>query len=318
MANNILEVQGLCKKYKDFALQDVTFAVPKGFIMGFIGQNGAGKTTTIKSILNITNADSGQIKIFDKWVLRCRAGSPNNGADNSTENNGKIGVVMDAPMYVDDWTVADVERAVSPFYSDWNSEKYAKYTKQFGLDEKKKVKDLSRGMKVKLQIAAALSHDAELLILDEPTSGLDPVARDEICDLLREFVADENKSVFFSTHITTDLEKTADFITFILDGRIVFTGAKDDLLGKYARVTGGLNEVTNEHKKLLIGCREHSTGFEGMVEIDVLPKFPKDVLAESITLDEIIIFMTKAKQEPKGELCLPDGLTKKEETRKNG
>ncbi|MCL2054785.1 MAG: ABC transporter ATP-binding protein [Oscillospiraceae bacterium] len=276
---NILEVQGLCKKYKDFALRDVTFAVPRGFIMGFIGQNGAGKTTTIKSILNITNVDSGRIKIF--------------GADNSTDNNGKIGVVMDSPMYVDDWTVADVERAVSPFYSDWNSEKYAKHTKQFGLDRKKKVKDLSRGMKVKLQIAAALSHNAELLILDEPTSGLDPVARDEICDLLREFVADENKSVFFSTHITTDLEKTADFITFILDGRIVFTGAKDDLLGKYARVTGGVNEISGEHKKLIVGYREHSTGFEGMIETGSIRHMPKGVITEEITLDEIVIFMTK-------------------------
>ncbi|MCL2086724.1 MAG: ATP-binding cassette domain-containing protein, partial [Oscillospiraceae bacterium] len=212
---------------------------------------------------------------------------------NIPENNGKVGVVMDSPMYVDEWTVAYVEKAVSPFYSDWNSEKYSEYTKQFGLDKKKKVKDLSRGMKVKLQIAVALSHNAELLILDEPTSGLDPVARDEICDLLREFVTDENKSVFFSTHITTDLEKTADFITFILDGKIVFTGTKDMLLDKYVRVTGGLNEINSEHKKLIVGERRHSTGFEGMARAVDIPKLPKTILAESITLDEIIIFMTK-------------------------
>jgi ABC-2 type transport system ATP-binding protein len=148
-------------------------------------------------------------------------------------------------------------------------------------------------MKVKLQIAAALSHDAKLLILDEPTSGLDPAARDEICDLLREFVTDESKSVLFSTHITTDLEKTADYITFILDGRIVFTGAKDVLLEKYARVTGGLRELTAEQKKLVIGYREHGTGFEGMLETAHIRKMPGAALTEPITLDEIIIFMNK-------------------------
>jgi len=151
-------------------------------------------------------------------------------------------------------------------------------------------------MKVKLQIAAALSHNAQLLILDEPTSGLDPVARDEICDLLREFVADESKSVLFSTHITSDLEKTADFITFILSGAIVFTGEKDDLLQRYARVTGGLGDLSTEQKSLIIGCREHGTGFEGMVETANIGNLPKTVLAEEISLDEIIIFMNKGEK----------------------
>jgi ABC-2 type transport system ATP-binding protein len=148
-------------------------------------------------------------------------------------------------------------------------------------------------MKVKLQIAAALSHDAKLLILDEPTSGLDPVARDEICDLLREFVTDDGRSVLFSTHITTDLEKTADYTTFILDGRIVFSGAKDTLLEKYARVTGGPQEINEEQKKLVIGYREHGTGFEGLIETADIAKLPRCVLSEQATLDEIIIFMNK-------------------------
>jgi len=146
---------------------------------------------------------------------------------------------------------------------------------------------------VKLQIAAALSHNAQLLILDEPTSGLDPVARDEICDLLREFVSDESKSVLFSTHITSDLEKTADYITFILNGAIVFTGRKDDLLEQYTRITGGLEEINAEEKKLVIGLREHGTGFEGMVETTNIRKLPKTILTEEISLDEIIIFMNK-------------------------
>jgi ABC-2 type transport system ATP-binding protein len=270
--NNVLEVRGLCKSYGAFALYNVSFDVPRGYIMGFIGPNGAGKTTTIKLILDVITAEAGEVK---------------------KPGNEKIGVVMDSPLYVDDWTVADVEASLSPFYTNWNGKAFAEYISKFGLDAKKKIKELSRGMKVKLQIAAALSHDAELLILDEPTSGLDPVARDEICDLLRAFVTDERKSVFFSTHITTDLEKTADYITFILDGNIVFTGANDTLLEKYARVTGGLKELTPEQKKLVIGYREHGTGFEGMAETANIGKLPRTTLTEAITLDEIIIFMNK-------------------------
>ena len=277
--NNILEVRGLRKNYGAFSLNDVSFDVPSGYIMGFIGPNGAGKTTTLKLVLNIINRAGGSVKML--------------GRELAIADNEQIGVVMDTPMYVDEWTLKDVEKAIAPFYPAWDAAKFAGYLEQFGLEGKKKVKELSRGMKVKLQIAAALSHGAKLLILDEPTSGLDPVARDEICDLLREFVTDENKSVLFSTHITADLEKTADFITFILNGSIVFTGAKDDLLEKYARVTGGLKDIGAEQKRLVIGYREHGTGFEGMVESANLGKLPGAVLVEEITLDEIIIFMNK-------------------------
>ena len=277
--NNILEVRGLRKNYASFTLNNINFDVPRGYIMGFIGPNGAGKTTTIKSILGIIKPDAGNVSIF--------------GNENNLAQNENIGVVMDSPMYIDEWTLADVEKAISPFYKEWDKGLYANYIRRFGLDAKKKVKELSRGMKVKLQIAAALSHNAQLLILDEPTSGLDPVARDEICDLLREFVSDESKSVLFSTHITSDLEKTADYITFILNGAIVFTGRKDDLLEQYTRITGGLEEINAEEKKLVIGLREHGTGFEGMVETTNIRKLPKTILTEEISLDEIIIFMNK-------------------------
>jgi ABC-2 type transport system ATP-binding protein len=270
--NNILETHKLCKRYASFALDEVTFEVPQGYIMGFVGPNGAGKTTTLKLILGMIRPDSGSICVPDKE---------------------QIGVVMDAPFYVDGWTMNGVESAISPFYQNWNANKFSEYLKKFRLDAKKKVKELSRGMKVKLQIAAALSHDAKLLILDEPTSGLDPVARDEICDLLRGFVTDDGRSVLFSTHITTDLEKTADYTTFILDGRIVFSGAKDALLEKYARVTGGLGEISEEQKNLVIGYREHGTGFEGLIETANVAKLPHGVLSEDATLDEIIIFMNK-------------------------
>ena len=277
--NNILEVRGLRKSYGSFTLSDVSFDLPSGYIMGLIGPNGAGKTTTIKLILNVIRADSGSVKLF--------------GCEDALSQNEHIGVVMDTPLFVDDWSVNDVEVALSPFYRQWDKRIFADYIKRFGLETQKKVKELSRGMKIKLQIAAALSHNAKLLILDEPTSGLDPVARDEICDLLREFVSDENKSVLFSTHITSDLEKIADYITFILHGNIVFTGVKDDLIEKYTRITGGLTDLDEEQKNLVIGYREHGTGFEGMVKTADIGKLTGNVLTEEISLDEIIIFMGK-------------------------
>ena len=277
--NNILEVKGLRKNYGSFTLNNATFNLPCGYIMGFIGPNGAGKTTTIKMILNVIKNEFGSVTLF--------------GHEYTAVQNEDIGVVMDTPFYVDDWTVNDVEAAISPFYKEWDKKIFDDLIKQFELDKKRKIKELSRGMKVKLQIAAALSHNAKLLILDEPTSGLDPVARDEICDLLREFISDENKSVLFSTHITSDLEKIADYITFILNGDIIFTGTKDELLEKYARVTGGLPDISNEHKKMIIGYREHGTGFEGMIEITDIKNLPGAVLNEEISLDEIIIFMNR-------------------------
>ncbi|MDR1321931.1 MAG: ABC transporter ATP-binding protein [Gracilibacteraceae bacterium] len=277
--NNAIEARGLCKKYGSFTLKDVSFDLPQGYIMGFIGPNGSGKTTTIKIILKMIQGDAGAIRLF--------------GADSAAAGNDRIGVVMDTPLYVDDWTAAGVGRALAPFYSRWDAGSFADYLRRFGLEPQKKVKELSRGMKVKLQIAAALSHEAKLLILDEPTSGLDPVARDEICDLLHEFVADENHSVLFSTHITSDIEKTADYITFILSGGISFTGPKDALLEKYVRVAGGPGDLTAEQKRLVVGLRAHETGFEGMAETANIGKLPGNVVAEKISLDEIVIFMNR-------------------------
>jgi ABC-type multidrug transport system, ATPase component len=280
--NNILEVNNLVKKYDSFSLKDVSFKVPTGLIMGFIGQNGAGKTTTIKSILNMITPDTGSINLF--------------GLDNrinTKQINEQIGVVLDVPFFVDEWNINDVENALSPFYSQWEHQKFTELLNRFGIDKKKKINELSRGMKVKLMISVALSHNAKLLILDEPTSGLDPVARDELCDLLSDFVSDETNSVLFSTHITSDLEKIADYITFIFDGQIIFTGLKDDFLEKYLIIKGGLDEITAEQKEAIIGFREHQTGFEGMIEATHANKLPKTLLFERPTLEEIIVFMNK-------------------------
>jgi len=277
--NSAIEVRGLCKDYGAFGLKDVSFSVPQGYIMGFVGPNGAGKTTTIRLILKIIRADSGTVKVL--------------GRQGDEMDVSGIGVVTDAPMYVDDWTADDVGRALKPFYRSWDSAVYARTLREFGLDGGKKVRELSRGMKTRLQIAAALAHSPRLLILDEPTSGLDPAARDEICDLLRSFVERDGNSVFYSTHITSDLEKTADYITFLLGGRVVYTGAKDELLEKYVRVSGGPGELDSEQKRRIIGYREYPHGFEGMAETAGLGKLPRSLLAEAVSLDEIIIFMNK-------------------------
>ena len=217
--NNVLEINNITKDYKKFKIDNISFNLPKGYIMGFIGANGAGKTTTIKLILNMIKRDSGEIKVF--------------GLDNIREEERikeQIGVVFDECYYLEDWTLNDVEKAVSMFYKNWNSSIYEKYLKEFNLARDKKVKDLSRGMRMKLMIAVAFSHEAKLLILDEPTSGLDPVARDEFLDILRDYIEDEEKSVIFSSHITSDIEKIADYITYINNGKIIFTGEKDECL----------------------------------------------------------------------------------------
>ncbi len=278
----VLEVKNLEKHYEHFSVKNVSFKIPKGYIMGFIGPNGAGKTTTIKAILGMLNISGGDINLF---------GTPVHGKN--SHFNEQIGIVMDSPFFVEDWNASDIEAAVAPFYPHWDKGHYKSLLRKFSIDQKKKLKDLSRGMKVKLMISVALSHRASFLILDEPTSGLDPVAREELCDLLSEFVTDENNSVLFSTHITSDLERIADYITFILNGEIIYTGTKDELLETYSLVKGSLPEISKDQKKLLIGTREYSTGFEAMVRTSDIPKLPDRLLTEPITLDEIIVFMNK-------------------------
>lgn len=280
--SNAFELINANKSFKTFSLKNVSFSLKEGYIMGFIGQNGAGKTTTIKLMLDMLKLDSGEINIFSKHHTKY-----------SEEIKEDIGVVMDKNYFVGDWSLKDVERAIAPFYKNWNSSKYTKLLKEYNLPKKKKVKELSNGMSMKLMIAVALSHDAKLLILDEPTSGLDPVARDDLLDTLREFVMDERKSVLFSTHITADLEKVADFITFIQDGEIFYTGTKDELLDRYIFIKGGQSSLSGDARKKVIGLREHSVGFDGMIERENLKYFSKDVVTETVSLDEIIIRIEK-------------------------
>jgi len=272
-----INISNLTKHYPDFSLNSISFNVPSGYITGFIGPNGAGKTTSLKSILQLIQKDQGEILVFGQKEY----------------SHSDIGIVMDMPFFVEDWNLIDVENAIKPFYSNWDSNVYHHYLCHFNLNKSKKIKELSRGMKVKLMLTTALSHHAKLLLLDEPTSGLDPVAREEICDLLSEFVSDDDHSVFFSTHITSDLEKIADYIVFILNGNIIYSGEKDELIERYKLIKGGLKDLDETIRSKSIGLRKYNTGFESLFPNDLCSQLKDSILVESCSLDEIIVYMNK-------------------------
>jgi ABC-2 type transport system ATP-binding protein len=279
--NNLLEVNDLSKYYPQFHLENINFSLPQGYIMGFIGPNGAGKTTTIKLILNMIRRDTGEIRI--------------NGLDNVKDEKQlkqDIGVVFDSHCLCESWNVTDTEKALSPFFEKWDSKVYQKLIAQFHLPPKKAVKEFSRGMQMRLMLACALSHDAKLLILDEPTSGLDPVVRDELLDILVDYISDGKRSILFSTHITPDLEKIADYITFIENGKMVYSGGKDELIDSFRRIMGGLHEINSEQKNKIIGYRENITGFEGLIKTSDMRFFQNSEM-EPVTIDEIMVAVHK-------------------------
>ena len=278
---NYLEVSNLSKTFKGFELKDISFSLPKGYIMGLIGPNGSGKTTTIKLILNIMRRESGEIKIM--------------GMDNQTDENtvkSNLGVVFDSNCYCDDWTVAQTEKSVSAFYKNWDRSKFSSLLSRFHIETKKKVKELSKGMQMKLMLACAFSYDAKLLILDEPTSGLDPVSRDELLSILSEYIEDGEHSVLFSTHITGDLERAADYITYINSGELFYSGSKDDFVNMFCIVKGGREELSSELDKKAVGLRKFSTGFEALVKTEDMKLF-SHLNTEPATIDDIVVFTNK-------------------------
>lgn len=229
---NALEVRGLCKTYPAFALKDVSFDVPQGAVVGFIGRNGAGKSTTLKSILGLVHPDGGDVRFFGQDVRQ-----------HEREFKEQIGVVLGGIDFYPKKKVGTITDVTRRFYSSWDETKYRHYLELFGIDESKRVDQLSSGMKVKYMIALALSHSAELLILDEPTSGLDPVSRDELVELFRRIVADGTRSILFSTHITSDLEKCASHIAFIKDGEMLYDGGVEDFKAKFRDKGGTLEDI---------------------------------------------------------------------------
>lgn len=222
MSDNVLEIRELSKDYGDFVLDKVSFSLPRGVIMGLIGENGAGKSTTINCILNETQKTGGEILILGKDHI-----------SDEIEIKDKLGVVFDENHFPDIFTAEEIGKFMSGVYSGWEWSTYRQFLEKFELPKDKEIKDFSKGMKVKLAFAVALSHKAELLILDEATSGLDPIIRDDVLDMLIDFVQDESHSVLVSSHITSDLEKVADYITFLHKGKVVFSHEKDDLVDNY-------------------------------------------------------------------------------------
>ena len=252
---NILEIKNLSKKYKEFELKDINFSLPKGVIMGFVGENGAGKTTTIKSILNLIKKDSGEIKIFGSKL-----------EDNEKEIKENIGVLLDDSFLSEYLSPVDLNKIMKNIYKNWDEKLYFKYLKEFKLPEKSRIKDFSSGMKTKVKIIVALSHHPKLLILDEPTSGLDPVARNEVLDIFQEFMEDEENSILVSSHITSDLERVADYITFINEGKIVFVKDKNELLNNFGIAKLTEKEFETIDKNDFVKFKKNKYEYDVLVE----------------------------------------------------
>lgn len=280
----ILEVSNLRKDFKEFSLKDISFTLEKGYIMGFIGANGAGKSTTIKLILNLLKKDGGNINVF--------------GLDNikyEKEIKNRIGIVFDESYYYEELTISEMKRVVAPFYSNWSDSTFNKYIKDFQLPSNRKIKELSKGMKMKFSLALALSHDAELLIMDEPTSGLDPIIRSELLDILTNIIMDENKGIFFSTHITSDLDKIADYVTLIDQGEIVLSDSKDQIMSDYVLVKGSKELLNDSTKKAFISVKENKFGFEGLSKDKqrIRNLFKDRVITEKPQLEDIMLYYTR-------------------------
>ena len=280
---NILEVKNLSKKYKDFALKDISFKLPKGMIMGMIGENGAGKTTTIKAILNMIKNDKGEIKIF--------------GLDNKQYEKRikeEIGVVLDNMFFPEVLTANDINHIMKATYKNWDANLYFKYLSDFDLPKNKQIKTFSKGMRKKIEIVTALSHHPKLLILDEPTSGLDPIARNEVIDIFQDFIQDEACSILLSSHITTDLEHIADYIMFISNGEILLSKTCDELLENYGIVKCTESDFKKMNKGDFIKYRKTKYEYEVLIENkrEFHKKFGIHII-DKITLEDLMLLMIK-------------------------
>jgi len=276
---NILEVNGLVKRYPAFSLDSVSFSLPEGCVTGFIGTNGAGKTTTIRSILNLTHKDMGTIKIFGL-----------DAGEHEQAIKDRIGIIMDGSYFYKDLSMRDMKSIIAPAYSKWSDADYQSYMDKFDLDPKQKISTLSSGMRMKYALVLALSHQAELLIMDEPTSGLDPLVRSQFLEIIKEYMKNGGKGVFFSTHITSDLDKIADMLILINGGKIIFQRNKDDLLDAFRTVKGNTAALNDQNKKLIRGLMVSAFGFTGITDrVPEIKKEMPDVLLEKATMEDIML-----------------------------
>lgn len=276
---NILEVNGLKKNFGAFGLRDVSFSLQEDCITGFIGINGAGKTTTIKSILGLGLKDEGSIKLFGKEIDK-----------NERELKNHIGIVLDEGYFYEDMTMAEMKSIIAPAYSNWDESVFKDYIVLFKLQLNQKISTLSKGMRMKYGIALALSHHADLLIMDEPTSGLDPLVRNELMDILLGFMKEKGKSVFFSTHITSDLDKVADVLILIDNGKIIFNEEKDMLLDTHGLVKGDKKLINEQTRKLFLTLNETEYSFEGVTNKKTAVREQMNgVLIERPTIEDIML-----------------------------
>lgn len=282
-----IQAEGIRKKYNQFQLGELSFSIPEGSIVGFIGENGSGKTTTMKAILGLIHMDAGSVQIFGKER-----------DDRDCTWKEHIGVVFDTCRFPDNMTACQVGKMMAQMYKTWDKEKYMRYLQQFSISPDKRVKEYSRGMGMKLTLAVALSHDSRLLILDEATSGLDPVIRNEILDLFLDFVQEENHTIFLSSHITSDVEKVADYILVIHEGKLLLYENKDTILYEY-----GIIKCPKRYKEQLshldsIGMKENPHNLEILVRNRNI-SIPEGAVMDPVSLEEVLIFLTREGSEEK-------------------
>lgn len=282
----ILEVKDLEKKYKDFTLDKISFSIPSGTIVGLIGENGAGKSTTINAILNLIKKDGGEIKVLGKEMT-----------DSDTGMRNEIGVVFDGNNFYDTLTPRKIGNIMAKVYSNWDMSCFEDYLKRFQLPVSKEIKQFSKGMKMKFTIAVALSHNPRLLILDEATSGLDPIVRDEVLDIFLDFVQDETHAVLVSSHITSDLEKIADYITFIHKGKLIFSLSKDELIYNYGIIKCGREQFMKMESDDIITYRKKDYEYEILVSDKTkMERKYKNCLMNDVTIDDIMFLYVKGEK----------------------
>ena len=278
---NKIEIKNLNKDYQNFTLKNVNFSIPAGYVTGFIGRNGMGKTTTIKSILSLVQYQGDILSIH--------------GDEKTKLNNQKIGVIMDDSFLAKDWNMELVNQAMKVGYDEWEENTYWNFLEKFNIDNKLKVKELSRGMKIKLMLSIALSHNAELLILDEPTSGLDPSMREEFVEVISDYMQDDKHTVLFSTHITQDLETIADYIVFIDNGEIVLALEKEEFINYFMILKCGLENQNILDSSAILGQKKTKYNIEYLVKRDAIDEIPNEYVEDAITIDKIMILYGREK-----------------------
>lgn len=285
---NAIELKNVSYQTKDFQLKNISFNVPKGFVTGFIGGNGAGKTTVIRLIMDLIQSENGQISVFNEQMNQ-----------NSVEIKNRIGFVYSETYFNDKWTIKKLENIVAPFYKNWDHQIFMSYLDFYQLPYQKKIKKFSTGMKMKLSLSIAFSHHAELFILDEPTSGLDPIVRNELLEIIQQELIDENKTVFISTHIISDLERIADYIVYLRNGEIIFNESRSALSEKYKLINGSNDDLDDELEELLIYKEVRKTGYIGLTEFHQTFKelFGNKVEIKNPSIEELMIYLEKNKKQ---------------------